>query len=164
MQQKQPDWFTESTNTLMPLIQKKNEAHERMLQNHSTKNRKELHRQQRVVKEAVQAAKERRVLQVARGGEKGGKDGHVRCTCIRKLQVAHDRRRPTRPSVVLKEDGVPTAGMDMVKSRRHWHLTKLLNIPVHSKMRLSQTCPRSQHARTLMPHLLWTNLAWHWVR
>lgn len=129
MQQKQPDWFMESTNTLMPLIQKKNEAHERMLQNHSTKNRKEFHRQQRVVKEAVQAAKERRVLQVARGGEKGGKDGHVRCTCIRKLQVTHDRRRPTRPSVVLKEDGVPTAGMDMVKSRRHWHLTKLLNIP-----------------------------------
>ena len=60
----------------MPLIQKKNEAHERMLQNHSTKNRKEFHRQRRVVKEAVQAAKERRVLQVARGGEKGGKDGH----------------------------------------------------------------------------------------
>ena len=128
MQQKQPDWFMESTNTLMPLIQKKNEAHERMLQNHSTKNRKEFHRQQRVVKEAVQAAKEKRILQVASGGEKGGKDGHVRCTCIRKLQVTHDRR-PTRPSVVLKEDGVPTAGMDVVKSCWHWHFTKLLNIP-----------------------------------
>ena len=129
MQQKQPDRFTESTNTLMPLIQKKNEAHERMLQNHSTKNRKVFHRQQRVVKEAVQAAKEKRILQVARGGEKGGKDGHVRCTCIRKLQVTHDRRRPTRRSVVLKEVGVPTTGMHVVKSHWHRHFSKLLNIP-----------------------------------
>ena len=35
---KQPDWFMENGNILVPLAQKKNEAHEKMLQNNNIKN------------------------------------------------------------------------------------------------------------------------------
>ena len=54
----------------IPTQSKKNEAHEKMLQNNSVKNQKEIRRQQRVVKETVQAAKEKWILQVAREGER----------------------------------------------------------------------------------------------
>ena len=43
--------------------------------------------------------------------------------------MIHAGRKPTRPRVVLKEDGVLTADLDEVKSRRHRHFTRLLNIP-----------------------------------
>ena len=77
----------------------------------------------------MHAAKEKWILQVASEGEKAGKDGRVRWNSIRKLQVIHAKIRPTRPSIVLKEDRVPTASMDEVKSRWHRHFTRLLNIP-----------------------------------
>ena len=66
---------------------------------------------------------------MAREGEKAGKDSCVRWNFIRKLQVIHAGRKPTRPSVVLKEDGVLTADLDEVKSRWRKHFTRLLNIP-----------------------------------
>ena len=127
--QKQPDWFIESTDILMPLLQTKNEAHERMLQNNSIMNRKEFRRQQRMVKEAVQSAKEKWILRVASEGEKAGKDGRTRWNCIKKLQLTHAGRRPTKSCVVLKEDGVPTAGPEEVRSRWHRHFSRLLNVP-----------------------------------
>ena len=64
-----------------------------------------------------------------KGRRKAGKDGRVRWNCIRKLQVIHAGRKPTRPSVVLEEDRVLTADLDEVKSRWHRHFTRLLNIP-----------------------------------
>ena len=67
---KHPDWFMENSNILMPLVQKKNEAHEKMLQNNSIKNRKEFRRRQGIAKEAVQTAKEKWILQVAKEGER----------------------------------------------------------------------------------------------
>ena len=78
--QKKPDWFLESTDILMPLLQMKNEAHERMLQNcyNSISNHKEFCRQQRMVQEAVQAAKENWILRLASKGEKAAKDGCTR--------------------------------------------------------------------------------------
>ena len=127
--QKQPDWFVESTDTLLPLIEMKNEAQKRMLQNNSTANRKEFRRQQRVVKEAIQSAKEKWSLRVASEGEKASKDGRTRWKCIRKLQLTHAGRRPAKPCAVLKEDGVLTASPAEVRLRWHRHFSRLLNIP-----------------------------------
>ena len=62
-----------------------------MLKNNSIKRRKEFRSGQRVVEEAVQAAKEKWILQVASEGGIADKDGHVRWNCIRKPQVTHDK-------------------------------------------------------------------------
>ena len=77
----------------------------------------------------MHAAKKKWILQVASEGEEAGKDDRVRWNRNRELQVIHAKRRPTRTSIVLKEDGVPTARMDVVTSHWHRHFTRLLNIP-----------------------------------
>ena len=40
------------------------------------------------------------ILQVASEGEEAGKVGRMRWNHIRKLQVIHAKRRPTRPSIL----------------------------------------------------------------
>ena len=61
-------------------------------------------------------------------GEKAAKNGRTEWNCIRKLQLAHAGWRSIKPSDVLKEDGVPTAGPNEAKSRWHRHFSRLLNI------------------------------------
>ena len=107
----------------------KNVAQKRMLQNNSTANRKEFSRQQRLVKEAIQPAKEKWILRVASEGEKASKDGRTRWNCIRNLQLTHAGRKPAKPCAVLKKDGIPTASPDEVRLRWHRHFSRLLNIP-----------------------------------
>ena len=53
---KQPDWFLESVDKLMPLIKKK-EAHNRMLQSNSIASCKEFRKRQRLVQTAVKLPK-----------------------------------------------------------------------------------------------------------
>ena len=61
----QPDWFSESSETLYSLIEAKNKAHKRMIQSNTTTNRKEFRKYQRLVKEAVDTAKEEWIRRTA---------------------------------------------------------------------------------------------------
>ena len=61
----QPDWFLESSETLYSLIEAKNKAHKRMIQSNTTTNRKEFRKYQRLVKEAVDTAKEEWIRRTA---------------------------------------------------------------------------------------------------
>ena len=126
---RQPDWFAESIDILMPLVEAKNASQKRMLQTNSTADRKAFRRCQRAVKAAVDEAKEKWMCRIASDAEKAIKDGRTRWQSIRKLQTAHAGRRPVRPSAVIKEDGELTKGPDEVKLRWHGHFSKILNIP-----------------------------------
>ena len=55
----QPYWFMEARTTLQPLLEAKHHAHTRVLQVNSIANRREFRKHQRIVKHAVDRAKER---------------------------------------------------------------------------------------------------------
>ena len=125
----QPDWFLESSETLYPLIEAKNKAHKRMIQSNTTTNCKEFRKYQRLVKEAVDTAKEEWIRRTALEVELTQKDGKSNWKSIRKLQMAHAGRRSSRSTAVLKENGELTKSPEEVRSRWHRHFTKILNIP-----------------------------------
>ena len=54
---KQPEWFEENAEELLPLITAKNVAHHRLLSEGSVAAKKEFRRRQRVVKKAVDRAR-----------------------------------------------------------------------------------------------------------
>ncbi len=100
-----------------------------MLQANSITNRREFRKRQRVVKVAVDAAKEEFVCRTACEAEKAIMDGRTRWGSIRKLQMTHAGCRPIKPSAVLKENGDLTNGPDEVKARWQRHFTNILNVP-----------------------------------
>ena len=125
----QPDWFQENAEYLKPIIESKNRAHNQMIRTNSVATRKEFRRQQRIVKSAVDRAKEEWIKRIASEGEKAKKDGRTRWESIRKLQTAHAGRRSSRSTAILKEDGELTKNPEEVRSRWYRHFSNILNIP-----------------------------------
>ena len=125
----QPDWFIENAETLKPLIESKNRAHNQIIRTNSVANRKEFRKQQKIVKSAVDKAKEEWIKRIASEGEKAKKDGRTRWDSIRKLQTADEGRRPSRSTAVLKEDGELTKNPEEARSRWYRHFSNILNIP-----------------------------------
>ena len=129
----QPDWFLENAHVITPLIEKKNQVHRKMLQSNSIQHRREFRKHQRIVKMAVHKAKDEWVRNVALEGAEASKDGRTRWKSIRKLQMAHSGRRPTRQTALLKENGELTASPEEVTARWHGHFKRILNIPTEYK-------------------------------
>ncbi len=89
-----------------PLFAAKNEARVKMLRCNSVAARKEFRQQQRMVKKAVDKAKEEWINRVSlECVDAAVKDGKARWDSIRRLQQAHGGRRPLRPSAVMKDNG-----------------------------------------------------------
>ena len=126
---KHPEWFEESSETLMPLVEAKNRAHQRVLQSNTIADRKEFRRHQRLVKRAVDKAKEDWICRVVKEAEAAVKDGRTRWDRVRRLQQAQAGRRSIKPSTVWKEDGTLTQGNEEVTRRWSQHFLKVLNIP-----------------------------------
>lgn len=126
---KHPEWFEESLETLMPLVEAKNRAHQRALQSNMTADRKEFRRHQRLVKRAVDKAKEDWICRIAKEAEAAVKDGRTRWDRVRRLQQTHAGRRSIKPSSVWKEDGTLTQGNEELTKRWSQHFLKVLNIP-----------------------------------
>ena len=68
--QRQPDWFVEAADTLQPLLEEKNRAHKVWLQNGRAAEKRLCRQQQRLVKRAVDAAKEDWITKMVREIEK----------------------------------------------------------------------------------------------
>ncbi|XP_062515789.1 uncharacterized protein LOC134191212 [Corticium candelabrum] len=81
---KQPERFRESYDILIPLVEAKNRALQRALQSNTTVNQKEFKRQQRLMKRAVDKAKEDWICRVAKEAEVAVKDGHTSWDRIRR--------------------------------------------------------------------------------
>ena len=96
-QRKNPEWFEENLDTLLPLIESKNQAHHRAIQSNSTADRKEFRRRQRAVKQAVDKAREEWICRVAKEAENAVKDGRTRWENIRTLQQTHRGTRTVKP-------------------------------------------------------------------
>ena len=124
-----PEWFEESSETLVPLVEVKNRAHLRALRSNTAADRKEFRRQQRIVKRAVDEAKEEWICRVAKEAEAAAKDGCTRWDRVRRLQRAYAGRRPIKSSTVWKEDGSLTQGNEEVVKRWRQHFLKVLNVP-----------------------------------
>ena len=82
---KQPEWFEESAEVLIPLTAAKNEAYAAYLRSNTQDKKKEFRRHERTAKKAIDKAKEERVCRVATQGEKAAKDGRTRWICISRL-------------------------------------------------------------------------------
>ena len=103
---KQPDWFLDAADTLQPLLEEKNVSYNHFLRFNSVSAKKEFRRRQRIVKSAVDAAKEQWISKVAGKAGKAKKDGRQRWTCVRQqLQMAEKGRRLKRPVTLMKESG-----------------------------------------------------------
>ena len=126
---RQPDWFLDAIDTLMPLVTVKRRAYCRFLHAHTTSSKKKFRQHQRVVKKAVDEAKEAWITRVVREVECVRKDGKQRWMSIRKLQMAHVGRRPAQSTRLYKKEGGVTSGPEEVKTTWHQHFTKVLNIP-----------------------------------
>ena len=83
---KQPEWFEESTEVLVPLVKAKNDAYATYLRENNQARKTEFRRHQRAVKRVVDKAKEEWVCRVATQREAATKDGQTRWKCIRRLQ------------------------------------------------------------------------------
>ena len=113
--QRQPDWFIEAADDLQPLLDEKNTAYRRFLQGGTPSSKKEFRPKQRMVKQAVDAAKEAWICKVAEGAEEAEKDSQRKWRCIRQLQMTYNDRKPRRPTAVLKKDGELAASSEEVK-------------------------------------------------
>ena len=116
---RQPEWFEENEGELDPLIAAKNEARVKMLGCNSVAARKEFRQQQRIVKKAVDKAKEEWINRVSLECEAAVKDGKAHWDSIRRLQQAHGGCRPLTPSAVMKDNGELTK--DPVEILDRWH-------------------------------------------
>ena len=90
--------------------------------------KKEFGRCQRKVKCAVDAAKEEWICRVPGRAEKAKKDGHQRWTCVRQLQMAHQGRRPCRPTALVRDNGEMTTSPEEVRQQWHQHFSRILNV------------------------------------
>ena len=126
---KQPDWFLENADRLAPLIATKNSAHQKFLKDSSFANKKEFRRCQRVVKAAVDAAKDEWVYNTAKEAEAAVKDSRVRWGCIQKLRMCYAGRRPLKTNSVLKNDGTLSNGLEELQACWRNHFMKILNVP-----------------------------------
>ena len=73
----QPDWFQDSLEILMPLIDVKNTSKKRMLQNDIPPLRQEFRKCQHAVKAAIGKAREDWILKVANEAESAMSKGNV---------------------------------------------------------------------------------------
>ena len=142
---KNPEWFEENFQTLVPLIECKNRAHRKVMQSNSTADQKKFRRCQRAVKQAVDKAREEWICRVAKEAEAAVKDGHTRWENIRALQQTHRGRRKVKPRNVLKEDGVLTQGTEELVIRWNQHIKNILN--THQRLEKEQltVCPHYHH-------------------
>ena len=86
---RQPDWFLDVIDTLKPLVAANRRAQCKFLHDHTNSSKKEFRQHQRIVKKAVDEAKEAWISRVTREAETARKNGKQRWTSIRKLQMAH---------------------------------------------------------------------------
>ena len=126
---KQPDWFQDAVDTLMPLVAAKRRAHNRFLQTPTTAAKKEFRRRQGALKKAVDEAKEEWISRVMREAECARRDGKRRWASIRKLQMAYAGWQPARPTRLCKSNGGMTREPEEVKKTWHEHFSHVLNIP-----------------------------------
>ena len=126
---KQPDWLLESMDVVMPLIEAKNAARRRLLQSNTQANRRDFRSHQRLVKKAVDAAKETWVCRIAQSAEKDSRRGRVCWKSIKKLQTASHGRRSARSQAVYKESGELTSSPSEVQDRWQQHFANILNVP-----------------------------------
>ena len=75
---RQPDWFSDAIDTLMPLIIAKQRAYCKFLQSHTVEDKREFRPHQRVMKNAVDEAKEKWISRVIGEAECSVKDGKHR--------------------------------------------------------------------------------------
>jgi len=99
--------------TLTPLINAKNVAHNRMLSSNSAGARRAFRQSQRVVKKAVDKARENWILSVAMVAEETVNDGKTSWECIRQAHAGH------KPCISRKVDG------EWVLQCWHQHFSKL---------------------------------------
>ena len=101
---KQPDWFIDATDMLRPLLDDKARARQWYLQLQNSFAKLEFRFRQRLVKRAVDEAKEAWISKVISDAEHCH-NGKLRWDCIRKLQTAFRGRRPARSVRLRKPDG-----------------------------------------------------------
>ena len=82
---KQPDWFHDFVDILMPLVTAKRKALYRFLQNGTTVHKKKFRRHQKFLKKAVDEAKEARISRVVREAECAGRNGKQRWTSYQEV-------------------------------------------------------------------------------
>ena len=100
---------------LQPLLDAKQAAHDKVLQVNSIASKRSFRKQQRIVKAAVEKAKEEWIFQLVKDAERARKDGQQRWKCIRQLQITYAGGRPKRPTALLKGNGELTRGPEEVK-------------------------------------------------
>lgn len=124
--QEKPDWFLESTDILMLLLQMKMKCMKECYRTTVYQMvRSSVGSKEWQMSQAVQAAKEKWILRVASEGEKAVKD---EVELYQETAVGSCWMEIDQAQCCAKEGGVPTAGLDEESSRWHRHFTKLLTI------------------------------------
>jgi len=137
---KQPDWFIDATDVLAPLMDNKARARQRYLQLQSSSAKSEFRLCQRLVKRAVDEAKEAWISRVIRDAEHN-RDGKLRWDCIKKLQTAFHGRRPARSIRLRKPDGNLTMGPEELKQVWYEHFSRVLNVTSQCSQDLIDSMP-----------------------
>ena len=76
-------------STLQPILEAKRQAHQRVLHTNTIANRREYRKHQRIVKHAVDCAKESWILRIAHEAERAKKDGRQSWLSIQQLQMGY---------------------------------------------------------------------------
>ena len=159
---KQPDWFIDATDILTPLLDDKAKARQKYLQVQSSSARSEFRLCQRLVKRAVDEAKEAWISKVI-GDAEHNRDGKLRWDCIKKLQTAFHGRRPARSVRLQKQDSNLTTGPEELKPLWHKHFSKVLNVTSQCNQQLINEMPSWETMQGLDDSLLlmsWEKVKW----
>lgn len=89
----------------------------------------------RIVKYAVDAAKERWICKVAEEAERLKTDSRSRWTSIQQLQMTYAGQRPTRHPAIQKENAEIIRSSEEVKARWFEHFNRVLNVPSEFHLR-----------------------------
>jgi len=132
---RQPDWFLESEQQLSPLLAAKRQAWNQVLCDDSPSSRQRFRQSERIVKHAVQDAKEAWIKKTAEAANVD-RDGRGRWSCVKQLQEVFHGRRSVRTSGVLSEDGQLLSEPVEVVARWFRHFGGVLDVP----SQFSQEC------------------------
>ena len=122
------------------MLDDKAKARQKYLQVQSSSAKCEFRLCQRLVKRAVDEAKEAWISKVI-GDAEHNRDGKLRWDCIKKLQTAFHGRRPARSVRLQKQDGNLTTGPEELKHLWHKHLSKVLNVTSQCNQQLIDEMP-----------------------
>ena len=125
---RQPDWYRENANIIMPLLSERNKLYNQWLSTRQERDRLKFAAARNVARLSVRHSKEAWFESKAVEAEKTRFSGKIVWKCIQDIQRCRRGLIPVRSSLVKDENGNICATLDAQQEQWIRHFTKVLNL------------------------------------